>query len=351
MHRTTLLLLTPLLGLMMAGAVVAATPATATPRCSAFQIRDLTDLGNGAATPVTAEEINDRGLVAGSASTPEGFSRAYRADPRTGAFVVIGTLGGTSSTGEGINARGQVVGGSDTATGEFHAFVWHPATGLADLGTLGGTVSRAFAINDAGVVVGESATENGPNHAFVWDPRTGEMTDLGTLGGDFSQAFAINNRGQIAGTATTADGVSHAFLWDPGTRQMTDLGVLPGTVVSFGLGINQRGLVVGYAAGVEDNSDQAFRWTPSTGMQPLDVQGSSQATAINSLGVVVGFTFLEQLRAFVRDPATGSISYLPVLGGGGAIASDVNTRCQVVGRAQGTSGIFVPVLWTPTSSH
>ena len=111
----------------------------------------------------------------------------------------LGTFGTrwTSGSAAAINKLGQVVGTNGTAGGKQHAFLWQNGK-MTDLGTLGGRDSGASAINARGQVVGTSLTAAPQRvHAFLWE--NGKMRDLGTLGGKSSRPRALNDRGQVVG--------------------------------------------------------------------------------------------------------------------------------------------------------
>ena len=173
---------------------------------------------------------------------------------RRGMLTNLGIL-----TAMDINDRG-VIAGSDDASGAFHAVVWNDAEVTA-LGTLpGDTSSAARAINKAGQVVGESTGDHGI-HAFVWD--NGQMIELpGFLEGAV-RARDINNRGQIVAESATdpnvIGGAVRGVLWTNGVP--TNLGTLPGQPLSTAAAINDRGLIVGYS-GAGGFEGRAVAWIP-----------------------------------------------------------------------------------------
>lgn len=238
-----------------------------------------------------AQDINDRGQIAGAYGGAEEDGRGFVWTD--GRMRDLGTLpGATFSPAWAINNRGQITGNSGytlTGTHEIHAFLWERGA-MTDLGTLGGGFSVGLAINDRGEIVGASTTASGEGHAFSW--ADGTMTDLFTLGGSFSTARGVNNRGQIVGFSATATGIAHATLWDNGVA--FDLGTLPGDDYSEAYAINNRGQIVGRSLNTSrfPNGVRAFLWSSGTmtslGVLPGD--DSSHATAINDRGDVVGMS-------------------------------------------------------------
>ena len=124
---------------------------------------------------------------------------------------------------------------------------------ITDLGDLGGGASIATSINARGQIAGASLREGATTEGgFIW--QKGVMTDLGSLGGANTVAYAINNRGQVVGGSNRADASVGGFVWQNGA--MTDLG----GAISFALGINDRGQVVGLVYDADLSSISAFVW-------------------------------------------------------------------------------------------
>lgn len=176
-------------------------------------ITELPTLGNPRNN--TALAVNARGQVVGSSN-----SHAFLYWKNV--ITDLGSLGGQGGSARDINDAGLIVGSAQTSDGEWHAFAYKNGF-MEDLGTLGGSSSGAYAVNSAGDIVGASATvpnDSYSGHAFVY--KNGEMHDLGTLGGRSSEADGINNKGDVVGHADTAAGMSHGFLYREG--EMIDLG-------------------------------------------------------------------------------------------------------------------------------
>jgi len=105
---------------------------------------------------------------------------------------------------------------------------------VEDLGTLGGSQSIAYAVSaDGSVVVGRAHVPGNKWHAFRW--AGGTIQDLGTLGGTESEAYSVSADGTIVvGRAQiTGDSAWHAFFWTPSTG-MQDLNVVFAGVLSPG---------------------------------------------------------------------------------------------------------------------
>jgi probable HAF family extracellular repeat protein len=100
---------------------------------------------------------------------------------------------------------------------------------------------------------------------LVW--QNGKATDLGNLGpnglpGAGNHACAINNKGQAVGH-TTSKASTVAFLWAR-DKGMQGLGTLTGDFVSFALGINDEGEVVGQSIDADFSTARAFLWQKGT---------------------------------------------------------------------------------------
>lgn len=195
--------------------------------------------------------------------------------------------------------------------------------------SLGGTLSRGMAINDGGLVAGWSNKADGTRHAALWED--GVITDLLTLGGPNSTVPwpGLNNDGMVVGISQTslidpldeewsceAGGfvpggltnlICRGFVWENGV--MRELPTLGGNH-SFGAGVNNRGLVVGWAeTPVHDPTCsplttqvlqfRAAIWDPKDGiggkikareLRPFGGDSTSAATAINDDGIAVGIS-------------------------------------------------------------
>jgi probable HAF family extracellular repeat protein len=169
--------------------------------------------------------------------------------------------------------------------------LWEKDGSVTDLGNLGGTGNIALetgnialSLNNQGQVVGGSALPgNTTVHAFLWTRHTG-MRDLGALPRDVVCAgVGINNRGEVVGPSIDASGNPRAFLWQNGV--MTDLNTLipagSPLFLLFASGINDVGEIVGF--GVTGTGDvHGFLATPKHGEDNED-RSESLASASQSV--------------------------------------------------------------------
>lgn len=275
--------------------------------------------------------VNAAGLASGLAETSTldpmgedfcGFGTFHTCLPSLwygGVMIPLPTLGGNNGEAGLINKRGDVAGNTENATLDSTCpaggpqrlqekpVIWREGK-VNELPTHPGDPDGwAFGINDHGQAVGASGICSPLNpqtgvyilsrHALLWDE--GKVIDLGNLGGTGALGPGniggeINNGGQVVGTSDLAgDTTFHAFLWNRKTG-MQDLGTLEGDFASAGLGINDRGEVVG--ASFDTNfHPRAFLWRNDV-MTDLNTLVPAKsplfllfAHGINSRGEIVGF--------------------------------------------------------------
>jgi probable HAF family extracellular repeat protein len=195
-------------------------------------------------------------------------------------------------------------------------------------------------------------TDNGtstPLHAFVWDAANG-MRDLGTLGGNISYGLGINNHGVVVGFSYLADNVTaHTFLWSP-DRGMVDVGAtLAGASSNWGVGINASGTlaVTGFLA---DGSSlpgafalqHYWRHLPGSPVSSLN-----RSYGINDANQVTGTIASPYHTAFLWDLTTSSVSYvLPLPGGSDTYGVAINNIGHIAGAGSVADGSYHALIWS-----
>lgn len=234
----------------------------------------------------------------------------------------LGGLGGSSATGYAINDSGTVAGWGQSVSGGQQAFI-SAGGGLQGLSLGTGTESYAYGINDSGTVVGNTYI-NGQSHGTIWTGST--SIDLGAN----SYATAINNSGAVTGSN------GNAFVAIGGNVE--DLAQPSGMNWSAAYGINNTGTVVGDGR-LANGTFQGLVWNPDGTVTTLGTLGgsSSQASAVNSSGEVVGFASLASGYQHAFAATGGTMSDLGTLGGS-SYAYGVNDSGEVVGYSYLTDG-------------
>ena len=161
------------------------------------------------------------------------------------------------------------------------------------------------------------------------EPQLYTIEDLDTLNGAPLTPRSINASGHVSGSADGAEGSRVAFLIDD--QPAHELGSLGSSSYSEAYGLNDRGVVVGFALGA-DSAYRAFRWTATAGMTELPTPdgGPTFAFAINESGQVTGYGGAAEYRAFRYADGAGIVD-LGTLGGSASFGYGINASGQVTG--------------------
>lgn len=220
---------------------------------------------------------------------------------------------------------------------------------IYELGTLGGTKTYANAINDSGQVTGYSyLSGDNMRHAFLGDVNG--LTDLGTLGGDNSVGYGINNLGKVVGSTTTVPS-SHTTTYFIGdANQLTDLGKPANTNYFAARGINDSGLISGYAV-YELGPNQLGRATTlqNGGFTDYGFIESGQTSTFfgnNNSGQSIGYSYFNE--SYPVNNANGE--FRAVIGGNGSL-TDLGTLggTKSWGLAINDNGIATGGSYTPNN--
>jgi probable HAF family extracellular repeat protein len=332
----------------------------------------ITDLSAASGIANYPFAINSAGVVVGTYRPSTNIDIGDHAFKYSGGTITdLGTLRGdlslgvfagpAFSTANGINDSGLIAGDSGTTNVAAYEAFLYDGTNMTALGTLNHNLglSYGYAINAAGTVVGRTSTTNQQAfHAYSY--ANGSMTDLGTLDNGNSSANAINTPGVIAGSSSySIGGANHAIIYKNGI--MTDLGTLPGFRDGAAYGINDVGIVVGYAYNaVLPHPTHAFIWQGGV-MTDLGTLGgtNSHANGISNDGTIVGDadTVSGETHAFVKSP-DGVMEDLnddipPNSGWVLTLARAINASGQIVGYGTNPQGLvntgflLTPVPTTP----
>jgi uncharacterized membrane protein len=246
------------------------------------------------------------------------------------------------------------------------AMVLPPAA--AQPSTLAGKLGCSWVINELPLPAGWSAgyvynsdrddsfagygvDVDGRTRPLVWDD--GEVTVLDAPAGVDAVAQDVNGQGDVVGVIQGGDTPTHGVLWRGG--QVINLPLLSDGGFAVPTAINDAGLIVGYAAGVE--TSHAVAWSARSPQSIRDlgvVAGSAYLTDVTQQGTVVGWT--ETVGDEFRQQAiVGSVreglSTLPgPVPGTNSVARAAAGR-YIVGSAVLTGGpedLGSAVMWAPT---
>ena len=259
----------------------------------------------------------DGRVIVGYGFVSSGIYRGFRWE--NGAFMQFGTLGGDTSWAYAASGDGSVVvGAAQVASGFNHAFRWTPGSGMVDLGVLPGavrSVGRAVSL-DGEVVAGWSGFGTLIHHAFRW--QNGVMTDIHNPAFGNSEALGISGDGNtvVGAWAPTSWVPTLPFRWTSSTG-MVDLGTLGGQWGEAWATSNDGSVIVGWSDRDPGETSEwaAFRWTPSGGMEDLNVTYASLippgsrlewASAVSPDGRFIVGNGINNARyeAFLLDTAT-----------------------------------------------
>lgn len=238
-------------------------------------------------------DINNNGLVVGTADPSSGPSHAILRDGNGGLVRLDGLPGAYDSYAFAINDRGWVAGSSGD-----RAVVWEDDVVARPIGGSPGSFNYATDINSDGIVVWVESIHG--TRSYVWNQGKNTMLQALNSGDDY-QAAAINGSGTIVGKSG-----NHAVVWSIDGTVLLDLGI------GAAFGINNGGLIVGV------REDKAVLWNPDgsiaadLGALP-GVNAPSAAYGINDSGQIVGaagYNEYQDMEAVLWEPVPEPCSLL-----------------------------------------
>jgi probable HAF family extracellular repeat protein len=260
----------------------------ALPRFALIEIPSIVAAGGS----MSASAINDRDEVVGNATQPNGApfygaALAFFYQHSSGAVNQLTFDSEQNSYAFGINDKGIIAGYAETPD-EPQAVLWSRIGAAEGLGPL----TIAMAVNNDGTVAGNQDCDFA-DCGVVWTGTNHVLAPLLLLpypppppycfGQSQSNALAINNKGHIVGWAEIAGGCGGgAVEWQDGRITLLVPDAANGASIANGL--NDRDDVVGVSG------DHAFLYHQGTlsDLGTLPGDASSSANAINEHGEIVG---------------------------------------------------------------
>jgi probable HAF family extracellular repeat protein len=192
-------------------------------------------------TFIFLRQINNRGQVVGFFADTYGHNHGFLFSE--GRFTVIDVPGAVDTFLDGINNRGEVEGEYAGEDGQAHGFllrdgqfsIVHPPFSFEE---------AVFGINDRGDMVGSYDTGN-VNDSFGFAFQRGSFIRLDVPGAPYTLPSSINDRGEAAGFYQFADLTQFASGFVSKAGKFTQITYLSSHVITFVLGSNNRGVLVG----------------------------------------------------------------------------------------------------------
>jgi hypothetical protein len=227
------------------------------------------------ATVLQAFGLNDKGQTA--VTTTDGRTGIYR----HGTFILLAApLPGYQVTAQGINDAGVVIGFASTNADPHEQGFILVGSVYKFFSRLGWQNTEPRAIGNSGLVTGYSFQDTGESAGFVYHPMSGVFTDATPPGSTDTFVYGINKYGRISGHGRQP-GLGpgrYAFVWQQGTIADDDRELVPfldrikiGIGSSAARGINDAGLIVGFGSG------KGFVGSDARGYQALVPPGGDAA--------------------------------------------------------------------------
>jgi hypothetical protein len=225
-----------------------------------------------------------------------------------------------SSQAVGVFGQNQV-GFGRVAGNASRALLWSgTAESVVSLHPPNAPGSRAYAVSN-NTQVGYADFPSSNPHAALWHGTAASIIDLNPVGFDYSEARSISSAGQaglgrLAGTENF-----HALLWNGTVASAVDLHPFLGAagltyLSSRAMGINDDGVIVGYAYNNWNTDAQAVMWTPI--VMPGDFNRDGKVDARDYI------TWREGLgTTYTEDDYKTWRSHFGEVSGGGSLAAIV----------------------------
>ena len=307
---------------LVAAALAASLPALAGTLPARFVARDLGTLGGATAI---ATGIDAEGRVVGTSERGDGApAHAFVTGPDGIGMLDLCPAQALSCGATAINASGLVVGNYETELGVLGFTVRRDGSGFATLGprNIQRRITQPAAVADGGEIAGTEIAGGSVVHAFTAAGPDAPIIDRGSFAtgaAGLSYGLGVNAAGTLVGCSLAVGDVLHAFVRPARRHHLADIGTLGGRQ-SCAWAIDAGGIVVGWAdTPVPDASHAFFARAPYAALVDIGTLGglASRAIAVNDAGHVVGSSeqgsVRYETRAFVYDVRTGRLSNLNAL--------------------------------------
>ena len=267
--------------------------------------------------------INDAGLVVGSYTDTQSVTHGfiYSGNGQYTSFDAPGN--GTLGTYVyGVNNAGVITGYFEDSNGA-HGFIkaGQQFTQL-DFGLDEATV--VYGINNNGEVDGWYASSQGVQ-SFIYNYNTQVLTFISCSGAPI-ETWGINDQSQVVGP--DIQGVGDAYYYNQGVCTTINY---PGLSTTVAAGINNNGLVAGYADDGSDGDAVSFLWVTSS-QQFITINYSSPIgiLGINNNADITGVYLIGDVpHGFIGNPA-GQANYtltVTTTGSGTVTSTDGHISC------------------------
>jgi hypothetical protein len=312
-----------------------------------YQLREL---AAGDSSPALASDINDSGIVVGTA--PPQVGRDYYAPWmwNNGRSAILDLPG----TANAINSIGEVALSLRAADGKSHAGVYsggsildlHASLDQSDAFTA--TNSWAYVINNAGLVggcvedrSGEDGERNPHSSAVYLQPRGVVVALTEPVEARNCRAVDINQSGTILVMASIAPFNVRCILWNTIDKTITHVGGVDSNI--FPIAMTDTGVVLGQANN-EIGQKVAVLSTSGGNWRRAGTEDGWSPVDINDCGDIVGRAQIDGIDRPWLQLSTGQLILLPYLVSHNTIPISINNTRQIVGSSHADHGSHA-VLW------
>ncbi|CAB3799349.1 hypothetical protein LMG28614_04946 [Paraburkholderia ultramafica] len=169
----------------------------------------------------------------------------------------------------------------------------------------GESTSHVIALNDPGTALVASSNASGQLHFVLYSHGRATPLDFGPTVTN-PDPRGMNNQGIIAGIENKPLNAPRGFRFDPRTREATLLTPLPTEPDAWGLGINDRGDVLGYSF-VGGGRERVGVWDRDAQFNTYFVEGTPEFPTISNRLVFNGHNQI--VISFVLAPDSEKLKY------------------------------------------